>query len=300
MPARRWHRCPGCGQRGAAAGALRRACRLNTLARQLLTTGRGVRPELLPLLAWWRTADRPQSIRSWLLRRPAGRTLLQALANGSVPITHAGLDDVADTKVVRYVCGVLVASGVLPDRDEHLHRLEQWVCHTVAAVSDPDDRLVVHRYVHWHLLHRLRARTTPQRPVTVERARRLHSHATTAVAVLRAVRAEGSSLATLSEADVSRWLTGRQVAGPVWLGAFLRWAYRQRLCTVTLRAQQWTGPQSRIDHAYRWDLTRRLLHDNTLPLPDRVAGLLVVLYAQTASSTTARSSGSEPAAGVAN
>ncbi|GLL05917.1 hypothetical protein [Dactylosporangium matsuzakiense] len=204
-----------------------------------------------------------------------------------MPIAHAGLDDVGDTKVVRYVRGVLVASGVLPDRDEHLHRLERWVTNTVAAVSDPDDRLVVHRYVHWYLLHRLRARITPQRPVTVEQAKRLRSHAITAVAVLRAVRAEGSSLAALSETDVSEWLAGRQVAGRTWLGAFLRWAYRQRLCTVTLPAQQWTGPRSRIDHAHRWDLARRLLHDDTLPLADRIAGLFVVLYVQTASSLCA-------------
>ncbi|MGH3991094.1 MAG: hypothetical protein ACRDSN_01360, partial [Pseudonocardiaceae bacterium] len=31
---------------------------------------------------------------------------------------------------------------------------------------------------------------------------------------------------------------------------------------------------------HRWHLVRRLLHDNDLPLEDRVAGLLLLLYAQ--------------------
>ncbi|MEU8550553.1 hypothetical protein AB0C81_26830 [Streptomyces roseoverticillatus] len=37
---------------------------------------------------------------------------------------------------------------------------------------------------------------------------------------------------------------------------------------------------STIDSEKRWSDARRLLHDDTLPTPDRVAGLLLVLYAQ--------------------
>lgn len=40
------------------------------------------------------------------------------------------------------------------------------------------------------------------------------------------------------------------------------------------------GALSTIDSEKRWSDARRLLHDDTLPTPDRVAGLLLVLYAQ--------------------
>ncbi|MFD7026482.1 hypothetical protein ACFWAR_00370 [Streptomyces sp. NPDC059917] len=43
---------------------------------------------------------------------------------------------------------------------------------------------------------------------------------------------------------------------------------------------RWTGPLSTIDSEKRWSDVRRLLHDDTLSTPDRVAGLLLVLYAQ--------------------
>ena len=68
------------------------------------------------------------------------------------------------------------------------------------------------------------------------------------------------------------------------MGAFLRWACHERLTTVTIPVLQWAGPHDRVDHDQRWQQARRLLHDDTLPTEVRIAGLLVVLYAQTATS----------------
>jgi len=47
-------------------------------------------------------------------------------------------------------------------------------------------------------------------------------------------------------------------------------------------AVRWHGPTGQIDTEARWEQARRLLHDDDLQPEDRVAGLLVVLYAQTA------------------
>ncbi|MFC9585385.1 hypothetical protein ACFVJ8_21490 [Streptomyces yangpuensis] len=49
-------------------------------------------------------------------------------------------------------------------------------------------------------------------------------------------------------------------------------------------ATRWTGPAGPHDQDERWAVARRLLHEETLPTADRVAGLLVLLYAQTTSS----------------
>jgi hypothetical protein len=47
-----------------------------------------------------------------------------------------------------------------------------------------------------------------------------------------------------------------------------------------LPATRWQGPTRTIDDQARWNAARRLLHDDTINPRDRLAGLLVLLYAQ--------------------
>ncbi|WP_329214757.1 hypothetical protein OG257_36855 [Streptomyces sp. NBC_00683] len=64
-------------------------------------------------------------------------------------------------------------------------------------------------------------------------------------------------------------------------GHFVRWSVQHRhACDLTYGTVRWTGPLSTIDSEKRWADARRLLNDSTLPTPDRVAGLLLILYAQ--------------------
>jgi hypothetical protein len=64
----------------------------------------------------------------------------------------------------------------------------------------------------------------------------------------------------------------------------VRWARRNKLTSLDFAATKWDGPRRVIDSEARWAHARRLLNDDTLKPEDRVAGLLVLLYAQ---STTA-------------
>ena len=62
---------------------------------------------------------------------------------------------------------------------------------------------------------------------------------------------------------------------------FIRWSvvdhrHARDLIYGTVR---WTGPRSALDGEKRWEDARRLLADGTVPTPDRVAGLLLLLYA---------------------
>src|SRR6266536_1099703 len=59
-----------------------------------------------------------------------------------------------------------------------------------------------------------------------------------------------------------------------------RWASRNKLTKLELPATRWGGPTGVIDTEARWQRTRHLLHDDTLNPEDRVAGMLVLLYAQ--------------------
>ena len=60
----------------------------------------------------------------------------------------------------------------------------------------------------------------------------------------------------------------------------MRWAKRQKLTTLDFAATKWAGPNGDIDSEARWQQARRLLHDTSIKPEDRVAGLLVLLYAQ--------------------
>jgi hypothetical protein len=79
-------------------------------------------------------------------------------------------------------------------------------------------------------------------------------------------------------AEINAWfVVYRDALG---LPNFIRWANRNKLTNLELPATRWGGPTGVIDTEARWQRASHLLHDNTLNPEDRVAGLLVLLYAQ--------------------
>ncbi len=95
----------------------------------------------------------------------------------------------------------------------------------------------------------------------------------------------GTTLSRCAQADVEKYLNTKPAYAKQ-CSAFVRWAVRHRYAKSGIKApaKRWTGPAGPHDEDGRWALARRLLHDETLPTADRVAGLLVLLYAQSASS----------------
>ncbi len=61
---------------------------------------------------------------------------------------------------------------------------------------------------------------------------------------------------------------------------FVRWAKKHKLTRLDFATVRWSGPSGVIDTETRWEQARWLLHDDGLKPEDRVAGLLVLLYAQ--------------------
>jgi hypothetical protein len=129
------------------------------------------------------------------------------------------------------------------------------------------------------VLRRLRARTrgTPTTPQQAATARRRIDAAT---AFLDWLRARDRTMATCTQADLDEWTASTSVNQRGQTGPFIRWAKGQKLTRLDLPATRWTGPTRTIDTETRWQQARWLLHDDTLKPEDRVAGLLVLLYAQ--------------------
>ncbi|HEY9375574.1 MAG TPA: hypothetical protein VIQ02_00580, partial [Jiangellaceae bacterium] len=100
--------------------------------------------------------QRPATLSAWLDRSSAPQ-MLRELAGRA--ITHQTLDELPTGKTVEHLRSVLIATGILPNRDEHMMRLEQWVDATIAERADPDEQHLLRRYALWHMRRRLRQRT---------------------------------------------------------------------------------------------------------------------------------------------
>ncbi len=275
-----WRTCPGCGAPGRIlAGACRR-CHLRDQAGYLLAdpgTGR-TRAGLEPLRQALANASRPDIALQWM-RREKVRVLLAGLAAGDRPLTHAVLDELPDSKTLRHLRSVLVASGALPARDEILIRLERWIRQAVAGRPDAGQRQLMHSYATWHVLRRLRQRARDT-PVTEHQAATAKETIAAAAAFLDWLDARGLSLAAFAQGDQDVWAAGASTAQKGRTGHFVRWARSRRHTSVDFPATRWNGPTRTLDTEERWGQARRLLHDEALDRGDRFAGLLVLLYAQ--------------------
>ncbi|WP_215730406.1 hypothetical protein [Rhodoglobus vestalii] len=205
--------------------------------------------------------------------------IMRELATRQRALTHAGLDELPDSKPLRHLRSVLVATGALPARDEQLIRLERWITVTLADLTDPEQRALLHRYARWHALHRPRRRNNGRHATDGQRMAIQHN-ISAAITLLDWLSARGLDLASAGQGDLEQWLTCAPATARVGAGNFVRWARRNKITTLAFAATKWDGPRRIIDSEARWTHARRLLHDDNIRAEDRVAGLLVLLYAQ--------------------
>lgn len=104
---------------------------------------------------------------------------------------------------------------------------------------------------------------------------------TIAIEFLTWLRSRHQSLDTTVQTDIDDWL----ITGPstrYGLRTFLEWAARNRhVQGVEIPSRRKTAHHTpALDADHRWELARNLLHNNEIGLTYRVAGLLVLLYAQ--------------------
>jgi hypothetical protein len=174
---------------------------------------------------------------------------------------------------------MLVTAAALAPRDERLAALEPWIKKTIAARTTVEHQRVLHAYAVWHHLRRLRGRLNGQ-PASHQQVKNIRHQVADAAAFLDWLHTRGSTLATCAQADLDQWLASKP--GPAARSAnFARWATTHHHAPrLTAQTTRWTGPAGPLDQDRRWADARRLLHDDACPTADRVAGLLILLYAQ--------------------
>jgi uncharacterized protein YidB (DUF937 family) len=275
-----WRTCPGCGQAGRIHAGRCNRCTTRQRLRELLgDQAGGIRPGLQALYNALANAERPATVEAWLNKSTAPAILRQLTGK---QLTHHALDELPAGKPIEHLRSVLVAIGTLPARDEQLARLERWNARVTSERPDPGQQQLLHRYAVWHVTRRLRARLRTAH-ATHGQVVAAQQNIRAAAALLDWLTTHDLALADAGQGDLEQWLAGAQPAHRDNAGNFVRWARRHKLARLDFAATRWDGPTGVIDTQTRWEQARWLLHDDTLKPDDRVAGLLVLLYAQHAS-----------------
>ena len=289
-----WNRCSACEHTWQLGTRPCERCAVNRKITGRLSGGTGIISEnLAPLHQALTAVDRPATARNWLDLPPV-RTLLAGLSRDHRPLTHEILDELPAGKTLANLRSILVAAGALPARDERLVQLERWITEVISTRRDGAQRQLMHEYVTWHLTRRLRQRLAASacRPsgsaqaawhTSQQQAANIRRHVLAVTTLLDLLLDQELTLGAVTQHDLDRWVNQGLFAYPKETGHFIRWALARRHAQgLTFNNPCWQGPAGPHDTEKRWDHARRLLHDSSLPLPDRVAGLLLLLYAQRA------------------
>jgi hypothetical protein len=222
-------------------------------------------------------AAEPMTTRRWL-RRPTITALLSALDSGRLPLTHATIDAQPATRAVEHLRDLLLACGALaPDPDRPFDRLQHDSDQMLTAL-DVHDAQIVRAWLRWQVLPRLRRHHEGTADIAAANARRtLRS----VIAFLATIEAAQRTLAGAHQSDIDNWFASTR-ARPHQVRPFLTWARRTKALPPAIRLPPAFNAPSDVhtDPEQRWAVARRLVGDDTLDIVDRVAGALVVLYAQ--------------------
>ena len=270
--------CADCGTEDKMSEKHRCArCSLQRRAAALLSGGTGQVPgELAAVLTAICSARNPRTALNWL-RAGAGAAILADLGAGRIAATHQALDQHPRPRAAGYLRQMLTAGGVLPPRDEELARAEQWLAGLLASMTVPEHRRLVRAFATWQVILRLRRTSQARRrPRTcTARARNMIS---AAVRFLSWLGERGTPLPACRQAGIDDWLTARPGAADV--RDFLAWAARQGHCQLFGIPRPPRRAGTAIGDSQRRDLVTRLLHDDSIPVTNRVAGCLVLLFGQ--------------------
>jgi hypothetical protein len=271
-----------CRQCGAEGDFYRRRtcarCSLRQDLTALMIDGAHSPQAMTPIVEALCDVDRPASILSWK-RSPRVHELLTGLAAGDIPLTHQGLDEAGTDNAINHLRSLLEHAGILATRDEPLAWFERWLSTKLEAVTEPAVRAPVERFATWHHLRRLRKASVPGQS-TAAAAGYAKQEITEAIKFLTWLHSTHSrSLATCLQQDVDEWLA----SGPTTRSKvrnLLAWAKKTRLNRSVHITHRQAPPSRALTQDQRLEWLRELLEGDSESLSYRVAGILLLLYAQ--------------------
>lgn len=224
-------------------------------------------------------ADRAESIITWK-RSDKVQALLRSLGDGTTPLTHDGLDQYEPSgRHVDHLRAILQHHEVLAARDKYLAYFERWIEDKLRSVSDPQISTPIRQFATWHHLKRINELALAGRP-TRGPVHASKQDITEALKFLEWLRSEhGRTIADCTQQDVDLWGT----TGPTTrhlIRTFIIWCKKMRVNrSITLGHRQAKTVRV-LSQDQRLEWIRELLSGDSESLPYRVAGTLLLLYAQ--------------------
>ena len=227
----------------------------------------------------------PKTIARWTAPGPELTAFLQHITNGDATIVRWPHDSTGPrSSPARDPSRMPIHDDSDPVNGEH-HQLalfERWTQRFLASVTDPADRRTVMMFTSWHEQRKL-VRSATIGTLRTWSTRTARQRITYAAVFLDWLREHNVTLAGCSQADLDTWFSTGTSSRQSTTG-FIVWAQTQQLCDRRLRITPIKpATPNAISNQDRVELVRRLLHDTNIRLDDRVAGLLVALYAQPSS-----------------
>ncbi|MGH3709659.1 MAG: hypothetical protein ACRDRQ_16490 [Pseudonocardiaceae bacterium] len=278
-------RCGRCPEEGKLhGGRLCTRCTLRDRLRELLGDDTGqIRPELTPLVNSLLTAQRPLSILTWLYTRKgkteSPETLLRQLGRGQIAVTHEAFHTLQPWRAAAHLRELLMACGVLPRIDKQICSFERWLIAHLDTITDPAHAQLIQRFATWEVLPRLRARAE-NTPITPSSRRFAGEQIKQATVFLDWLAARQRGLRTCEQADIDTWHAEHAEHVRRCLRGFLLWSMASKLTPPLRLPAPIINRNAPLPHHERMALLGRLLTGHDLPLRSRVAGIIVVLYAQ--------------------
>jgi hypothetical protein len=272
--------CAHCGQpRSRWRGRLCPSCALADALDRLRAAGdHDAVARLAPFLDSLKRHSHPTTVIGWLARS-RGAPVLRGMIAGEIAISHEALDEHDVGQATAYLRSWLVADGVLEPREELLARFDRWAQRALQALGEHPDRTHLAAYARWKLspdfarkLRRGQARASTHRGV--------YAKLRDAISFTRALHDRGLALQDARQPHIDEWIADHP-SRAVPTRAFLDWAHHAGLTPrlhVPRTPPRTTNPP--IDHAARVEMARSLLADDTVELPIRIAGTLLLLYGQ--------------------
>lgn len=224
-------------------------------------------------------ADRAESIITWK-RSVKVQGLLRSLGDGTTPLTHDGLDQYEPAgRHVDHLRAILQHRDVLPARDKYLAYFERWVEEKLRPVSDTEISRPIRQFATWHHLNRINELALAGKP-TRGPVHASKQDITEALKFIEWLRTEyGRTIADCTQQDVDQWVA----TGPTTrhlIRTFIIWCKKMRVNgSITLGHRQAKTVRV-LTQDQRLEWIRELLCGDSESLPYRVAGTLLLLYAQ--------------------
>ncbi|MFE3907355.1 hypothetical protein ACFXPY_45865 [Streptomyces sp. NPDC059153] len=205
---------------------------------------------------------------------------LRQLGLGQIPLTHDAFHGPKPWRSAAHLEELLMASGILPAVDKYICSVQRWLPDHLVDIADPQHAKTIRFFATWRVLPRLRAQAdrghiTPSiRQFAAEQIKY-------ATAFLQWLSKRNTTLASCSQIDIDAWWAENSEHGRNCLRAFLNWAMQGSRCRrlLSIPAMKATR-RAALSEDERLDVLGRLLTGPDTPRNLRVAGVIVLLYAQ--------------------